>query len=399
MRIGIDATSENPGLPSGATGYLINLLHCLARLDHENEYFIFTSDASRHLFEFPQENFHFVSCWASNERRSLRMAAQHLQIPKLARKFDLDVFNETANVAPVTLHCPLVLTIKTMHHVHFANEIGWARALFRKSMVNTSAQKADCIIANSISNHDDIVRYLRVPPEKVVIIHEAVNKEQFRTNIPQDEIESKLREKHVTKPFILNVSAIWSYKNQLNIVRAYAQLVREQAIPHSLVFIGGSDTQPEYAAKVRGLVAEFGLEDRVHFVGYLPHSEIIYFYRSADVFVYPSLFETFGLTLLEAMACGTPIVCSDRGSLPEIVADAGLIVNPENVSEIAGAIQRILHDSSLRDTLVRNGLKRLADFSWEKTAERTREVYLRVGNSRRNGAEHAGSYDRVEVSK
>jgi glycosyltransferase involved in cell wall biosynthesis len=386
MKIGIDATFENPEVPSGATGYMINLLRCLARIDHENEYFIFTSDAGRHLFEFPKENFHFISCWSSNERRALRIATQHLQIPHLARKFHLDVFNEPANVAPLTLHCPLVLTIKTMHHVHFANQIGWSRAWFRKSMVYASARKADCIIANSTSNHDDIVRHLRVPPEKVVIIHEAVNKDQFRSDIAEHETQAKLQEKGVRRPFILNVSAIWVYKNQLSLVQAYAHLVREQGIPHDLVLVGGSDTQPEYASKIRASVREWGLEGRVHFLGYLPHSEIIYFYYSADVFVYPSLFETFGLTLLEAMACGTPIICSDRGSLPEIVANAGLIVNPESASEIAEAIQHVLRDSSFRDTLVQNGFRRLQDFSWEKTAEQTRDVYLQVG-ARHNAAQ------------
>jgi glycosyltransferase involved in cell wall biosynthesis len=391
MRIGVDATFENPKLPSGATGYMINLLRCLARMDHENEYFIFTSDASRHLFEFPQENFHFISCWASNERRGLRIAAQHLQIPRLVHKLGLDVFNEPANVAPLTLSCPLVLTIKTMHHIHFANEIGWSRALFRKSMVYTSAHKADCIIANSISNRDDIVRYLRVPSEKVVIIHEAVNKDQFRTDIPEEETSRRLRDKGVRKPFILNVSALWAYKNQLNVVQAYAKLVREKGIPHDLVFVGGSDDQPDYAAKVRASVRECGLEDRVHFVGYLPHSEIIHFYCSADAFVYPSLFETFGLTLLEAMACGVPIVCSNRGSLPEIVAGAGLLVNPESVCEIAAAIEGVLQDSSLRETLVQKGFRRLQDFSWEKTAEQTRDVYLRVAHARQNGSARAAS--------
>jgi glycosyltransferase involved in cell wall biosynthesis len=380
MRIGIDATFENPGRPSGATGYMINLLRCLAQIDGENEYFIFTSEASRSLYEFAQQNFHFVSCWASNERRGMRIAAQQLQIPSLVRRYRLDVFNEPANVAPLALGCPLVLTIKTMHHVHFAEQIGWTRAAFRKSMVRASAKKAHIIIANSTSNRDDIVRYLDVAPEKVVIIHEAVDKDRFRPDLAEAEVDAKLQEKGVSRPFILNVSTVWRYKNQVRLVQAYGRLVKEQRIPHSLVLIGDEGDQPDYAWKVRDEVRSAGLEERVKFLGYLPHSEIIYFYRSADLFVYPSLFETFGLTLLEAMACGAPIVCSDRGSLPEILADAGLLVDPEDVSAIELAMARVLRDRPLRDQLVRNGARRLQDFSWEKTARQTREVFLRAGS-------------------
>jgi glycosyltransferase involved in cell wall biosynthesis len=379
MKIGIDTLFESPAFPTGATGYMINLLRCLAALDRENEYFIFVSDANRHLYDVRQENFQYVTGWASNERRVARIATQQLQTPRLVRKYDISVFNSPGNTAPLLLPCKSVLTIKTMHHYHFPADIGWQRTLFRRTMVYLSAQRANLIIANSISNRNDIIHFLKVPAERVIIIHEAVDRRRFRCDLEPDEVAKKLRGKRVVPPYILNVSSIWPYKNQMKLVEAYASLVQTHHIPHQLVLVGAGD-EPRYVAEVHRTVNALGLEARVRFTGYLPHSEIVPLYYGADVFVYPSLFETFGLTLLEAMACGTPVISSDRSSLPEILGDGGLLVNPEEASEIADAMLRVISDTKLRSELVRRGARRVDDFSWEKTAIQTRDAYLNAAN-------------------
>lgn len=357
---------------------MVNLLGALAEIDQENEYFIFVSEENRKLYDLEQGNFHYVTCWASNERRNLRIATQQLQSPLLVKKYGLDVFNSPGNTAPLLLTCPSVLTIKTMHHLHFGKEIGWSRTWFRRAMVYASARRATLIIANSQSNRDDIVNSLGVPAERVVVIHEAVDRRCFRTDLPTAVMESYLGARGIKRPYILNVSSIWRYKNQVSLVRAYAQLVREQDIPHQLVLVGGSD-QPDYAAEVRAAVSQSGLEERVCFTGFIPHSELAYLYCGATAFVYPSLFETFGLTLLEAMACGVPVICSDSSSLPEIAGGAALLVNPERAEDIAAAIWEIVSNQSLRYALVGKGFRRVGEFSWQKTAAETLDVYLRAG--------------------
>jgi glycosyltransferase involved in cell wall biosynthesis len=385
VKIGIDTLYESPAFPTGATGYMTNILRCLAQMDRENEYFLFVSEANRHLYQIEQENFHYVTCWASNERRGVRIATQQLQSPRLVRKYGIEVFNSPGNTAPLLLPCPSVLTIKTLHHYQFASGLGWQRTLFRRGMVYASAKKAASIIANSQSNRDEIVSFLSVRPEKVAIVYEAVDRECFRPGLSDEIVQNRLPTKGIGRPYLLNVSSFWPYKNQLKLIYAYAQLIRERGIPHELVFVGGSD-QPAYSAQIRAAVTQLGLEDRVRFVGYLRHSELAYFYRGADVFVYPSLFETFGLTLLEAMACGTPVVCSNRSSLPEIAGGAAFDVNPELSEEIAAAIWRVLTEEDLRKSLVQKGLARASDFSWEKTAANTLSVFLRAGTMRGNGA-------------
>ncbi len=379
MKIGIDTLFESPAFPTGATGYMANILRCLAEIDHDNEYFLFVSRRNRHLYPLNQENFHYVTCWASNERRNLRIVTQQMQCPALVRKYGIDVFNSPGNTAPLLLPCASVLTIKTMHHYHFGRDIGWQRALYRRAMVYASAQRADAIIANSQNNRDDIVSFLSLPPERVVIIPEAVDKELFQRPISESDLEEKMKSYGVSRPFILNVSSMWRYKNQLRLVEAFARLLKQQRIPHQLVLIGGSD-QPEYSAELDAAIRQTGLQNSIRLLGYLPHAEIIYFYRAAEVFVYPSLFETFGLTLLEAMASGTPIVASDRGSLPEILGEAGIMVDAEKVEDLAGAIAQVLGNRELRDQLVEKGYRRVQEFSWEKTAVLTRDVFLRAGN-------------------
>jgi len=386
MKIGIDTLYESPRFPTGATGYMTNILRCLAQIDKKNEYFLFVSRANRHLYGVEQDSFHYVTCWASNEHRVTRIAAQQLQSPVLARKYKIDVFNSPGNTAPLLLPCASVLTIKTMHHYRFAKGIGWQRASFRRAMVYASAQRATRIIANSQSNCDDIISYLQVPREKVDIVYEGVDRECFRTDLPEETLQDRLRARAIRQPYLLNVSSFWPYKNQGNLIRAYAQLVQEHHIPHQLVFVGGSD-EPAYSAQIRATVAELGLEGRIRFLGYLPHSELAYIYRGADAYVYPSLFETFGLTLLEAMACGAPVVCSNRGSLPEIAGGAALEINPDQTEDIAQAIWSVLTDENLRKTLVQKGLARARDFSWERTAAETLKVFQRARGalSRRGG--------------
>lgn len=378
MKIGIDTLFESPAFPTGATGYMVNILRCLAQMDHQNEYFVFVSEANRHLYSVEQENFHYVTCWASNERRGFRIATQQLQSPRLVRKYGINVFNSPGNTAPLLLPCPSVLTIKTLHHYQFASALGWQRALFRRGMVYASAKRAASIIANSQSNRDEIVNFLPVKPENVTIVYEAVDRECFRPDLADEIVTDRLRAKGINRPYLLNVSSFWPYKNQLKLVQAYALLVRERRIPHDLVFVGGSD-QPGYSAEIRMAVSKLGLQGRVRFLGYLRHSELAYVYGRADVFVYPSLLETFGLTLLEAMACGVPVVCSNRSSLPEIAGGAALEVNPDISEEIAAAIWRVLTEENLRNTLVQKGLARASDFSWEKTAANTLDVLLRAG--------------------
>ena len=192
-----------------------------------------------------------------------------------------------------------------------------------------------------------------------------------------DHVRTVVREKYgVRRPFVLFVSSLWPYKNCEGLIRAFAH-ARAELGGHQLVVVGpGRDTT--YTGGLRALAADLGVADDVVWVGGVPLAETADFYRAADVFVYPSFNETFGLPLLEAMACGTPVMTSNVSSMPEVASDAALLVDPYDVDALARGIARLLSDQALRDTLVARGFTRARQFSWAESVAAIHEAYMDV---------------------
>lgn len=378
MRVGIDTLFETPGKGTGGITYLVSFIEALAKCDQENDYFLFVSPKNRELFNINQGNFNYVMCPFSNERRFLRVLTQHTIIPTRSRRLKLDVLNSPGNVAPLVIPCSLVLTIKTMHHYRTPEQIDWKSRLYRKAFVGLSARKATLIIANSQSTKSDICNFLNVPESKVVIVPEAVNQDQFRP-LPKEKVRPTLTEYKVNSPYILFVSALWPYKNAHTLIDAFKLLIDHHSIPHDLIIIGSSfgDTTL-YKSKLDGKVEKLGIQNRVIFLGHVKHEYINCFYSGADLFVYPSYYETFGLTLLEAMASGTPVVASNRAAIPEIVGDTGILVDPDDPKAVAEAIYEVLSNESKKKKLITRGLERAKEFTWEKTARKTVSVYKKA---------------------
>lgn len=372
MKIGIDTLFETPGKGTGGITYLINFISKLAKIDQENEYFIFVSKLARPLFEVKQENFHYIECPYSNEKRKLRVINQHLLIPFYIIKFGIDVLNSPGNVSPLYVPCCSVLTIKTMHHYQTQDQMDPYSKIYRRIFVKISAQRADMIIANSMSNKNDICHFLKVPKEKVVIVLEAVNSEQF-IPISKEKVLPSLLNYGIQNPYLLFVSALWPYKNALGLVKAFHILVKKYNISHSLVIVGGG--WESYKQEIIIEAKRSAIINRIIFPGHIDNKQINTIYSGADVFVYPSYYETFGLTVLEAMAAGIPVVASNRSSIPEIVGDAGLLVNPDNIEQMAEAIYHLISQKDLREKYIRKGLERAKLFTWEKTARETLDVY------------------------
>jgi len=180
----------------------------------------------------------------------------------------------------------------------------------------------------------------------------------------------------IKDPFILYVGTLEPRKNIPTLIHAFAK-VKKDGFPQKLLLIGGKGWKYE---EIFSAINELSLTDQILIPGYVPDEDLVYFYNVADLFVYPSLYEGFGLPPLEAMACGTPVITSNKSSLPEVVGDAALLVDPLDVRALAGAIERVLANEELRAQLSERGLKRAKFFSWKKTAERTWEVYRAVGD-------------------
>jgi glycosyltransferase involved in cell wall biosynthesis len=275
----------------------------------------------------------------------------------------------------------LVLHMKTMHAYTTPEAVSPAVRAYRRLSYPRSARVADAIIINSESLRSEIQQHLDVDPSKLKLIYEAVDHDLFQ---PGDAAAARaqIASLGVTKPFALFVSSLWPYKNCDGLLRAWA-LVRDQMGGRQLAIVGpGRDEK--YAAELRHLVNELGISSDVVFVGGVPLEQTALFYSAADLLVYPSLNETFGLPILEAMACGCPVVTSDVSAMPETAGGAALLCNPKEPASIAKSMLEAIGPaaSTLRD----QGLRRSAEFTWAATGAATLDVYREVAERRRSRA-------------
>lgn len=279
----------------------------------------------------------------------------------------IDLLHGPAYALPLICPTRSVVTIHDLSFFLYPRAFNRGNQLYLKLMTRLAVRRANAVIAVSEHTRQDVIRLLNVPAGRVHIVPNGIN-EGFRP-LPVHEVQS-FREKHrLPERFILCISTIEPRKNLMALVQAYAAL---GDVEHRLVIGGGRGWKYE---SIFALVEELGLGDRVWFPGFLRHAELPYWYNAADVFVFPSIYEGFGLPALEAMACGTPVVASNTSSLPEVVGSTGLLVNPTDVKGLADAIHHVLSDEALAASMAEQGLARAANFSWRASAERTAAVY------------------------
>ena len=264
----------------------------------------------------------------------------------------IDVFNTL--IAPMVRPAPgLVAHFKTLHAFTSPGALNPAVRLYRRTGYPHTAKVADIVIINSESLRREVETYLHVDPGKLRLIPEAVDHDVFHPG-DRDEAAARLRrERDIDGPFVLFVSSLWAYKNCDGLLRAFA-LARRDLPDHRLVIVG-SAADAGYAAQLRSLADELGVAEHVVWVGGVPHHDTLPFYRAADAFVYPSHNETFGLPILEAMACGCPVVTSDRSAMPETAGGAAALADPEDPASIAAAIVSACGDAGSEAARARPG--------------------------------------------
>ena len=379
MRVAINLLTEDPEHPSGAHWFWTRVIAEMAkRLESGEELHLLVSPKSRHLYQGYGPDVHYITYPWSNERRSLRTLSEHLYSPLRLPLSRIDVFNSL--MAPlVNPSWSLVIHMKTMHAFTAPESLTPMARAYRRMNYPRSARAADAIIINSESLRAEINRFLDVDARKLKLIHEAVDHDLFR---PGDVSEARavVASHGVTKPFVLFVSSLWPYKNCEGLLRAWA-LARAE-LPDRQLAIVGAGRDEKYVASLHSLAAQIGIAGDVVFVGGVPLEQTVSFYRAADVFVYPSLNETFGLPLLEAMACGCPVVTSDISAMPETAGGAAVLADPKDPSSIARAIVEAAGPEG--DQLRELGIKRAAQFTWGATAAATLDVYREAAERRRS---------------
>ena len=371
LRIGIDATAI-PSNRVGAGNYIFNLVRGLAKVDVENLYFVFAKPEHVVEWKIEQPNFRFLP--GASRSRPLRLAWEQSVLPVLVRQHKIDVLHSPHYTLPLFNPGRSVVTFCDMIFYLYPEMHSFSKRVFFRAMMQVSSQRADWIIAISESTARDLLGMFRVMPDRVCAIPLAAES-NFRRITDRDSINRICGQYGLRAgEYILYVGVLEPRKNIPTLLRAYQDLVA-QGIREQLAIVGRRGWMFD---EIFTTVQTLKLGDKVVFTGYVPNDELPYLYNGARLFVYPSLYEGFGLPVLEAMACGTPVVTSSVSSMPEIVDDAGLLVDPRDPKQLARAIEQLVVDDDLHRSLQERGLQRAEQFSWERTARETLQVYSRV---------------------
>jgi len=310
--------------------------------------------------------------WLSLPTRALYMAWNVFHAPKVDSLLDgVSVYHATNYFMPPVQSARRVVTV---HDLAFyaVPELCSPKIVrpFRKA-VRKVVQEADAILACSESTKHDLVNLLQTDPAKVTVALEAVD-EKFSPMEPAL-ARRVLKRYGVEPPYLLFVSTLEPRKNVCTLLRAFAAIAKD--IPHKLVLVGGVGWR---AGTIFRTIDELGIADRIVRPGYVVYEELAAFYSLADAFVFPTLYEGFGLALLEAQTCGCPVVTSNVTSVPEVVGDAAVCVDPYDVDALAGGVRRVIDDEAFRFDLAERGQARARTFSWERCAATTLDVYRRL---------------------
>ena len=385
MRIGIDVSRYFDR--SGGVGiYAANLLKYLLKIDKNNEY---------NAYSF------FYNCFPSNWkhkkiidefRKYGKVNFSQINLPTsiLKRKWNnssiekkeklmgsVDIIHSTAYMIPELFNARLVVTIHDLSFLIFPEyhtKENYELVLSNLIYLNS---RPDMVICDSLQTKKDVIKYFHVPEEKLIVIYLGVD-DSFREEIDSD-FRKKILEKYgLTGKYLLCVASVEPRKNFLRIINVFSEFIKQEEYKeYSLVCVGGRGWKN---IEIYSLVKQKNLEGKIKFLRSIEECELAPIYNQAEIFLYPSLYEGFGLPVLEAMACAVPVITSNVSSLPEVASDAAILVNPYSEKDIYTAVCSLLENGSLRKKLISKGLDRVREFSWEKTARETLKVYHEVYN-------------------
>lgn len=373
MRIGISTSVIQRG-QTGIAQYVFALLRGFVPFADENQFVLFVLEEDLPLLDFARGKMQLVPV-PERYRPPVKNILWHQRVlPHLAHTLQLDVLHVPSYRRLLWTHpCRLVATVHDLAPFHVRNKYSWTRMFYGRVVARRLAQRQDEIIAISENTASDIRRFFSIPARKIRVIHNGLEHDRFFPGSREKAQAEAARRHQLRKPFFLYVARLeHPAKNHVRLISAFNAFKAATGSDWQLVF-GGSDWHGAEAIHAAAKESRFASDIRL--LGFVANDDLPDLYRAADAFVYPSLYEGFGMPPVEAMACGCPVISSAAGSLGEIVGDAAAIVNPEETDSIAEQLTLVAGDASLRGRLREAGIVRAEKFDWNRTAAETLLVY------------------------
>jgi glycosyltransferase involved in cell wall biosynthesis len=371
MRIAFDATAA-PIQPVGAGRYILEMAQALSRLDAEMELVIIAQTAGAQRLNLGGST--RTKLLVQPDRSPIqRLLWEQVSLPGLLINEGVDLLHSPHYTLPVRLKAPSVVTIHDLSffrypHLHLSSK----RLLFQ-NFISISSRRGAAIITVSESTRQELLQITRISPRKVHTIHEGVTPD-FHPIRDAQLIQTVRKRYHLPETFMLFVGLIEPRKNLVDLLSAI-HIASKQDNDFYFVIVGRTGWQVNQVFKT---VEQLGLKSRVIFTGYIPQEDLPVLYNMSRFFIYPSQYEGFGLPILEAMACGTPVITTQVSSMPEITGEAAMLIPLGDVETLALSIKRLWHDADLRQMMSKQGLQRAAGFSWNRAAQQTLDVYRYV---------------------
>lgn len=386
MKIGIDATGVwgiKDGLLNGIMVYTIQVVNNLLRIDNKNEYFVYCRDEIPIQFNVRPSSATFKVISSKN-----RKILQQFKLPMAALHDRVDLMFFPYHSASLFCPCRNVVTIHDLHpyvvpkkfakihssQMHGIKLISAINKMYWEKMLKLASRKSNRVIAVSHSTKTDIINVFHISPGKIDVVYEGVDQNNFNTDGDAKKLDLFRRQYGLPDKYILCVGT-HAYKNIDGIIKSFEIFNKNYKHPIKLVIVGNK----KYLEKeIFEFVKKFELDQQIVFTGFFPDPNLKYLYQCSTLFLFPSYYEGFGLPVLEAFACGTPVVTSNTGSLPEVGGEAALLVDPDDHEGIASVVLKLLDDKDFRNNKRQQGLTQVKKFSWEKAATETLEVFEKV---------------------
>lgn len=370
MRIGLNLLFLLPGVVGGTETYAVELIEKLAAIDTDNEYLLFMNRDSVDLHFEAGPNFKRIIAPVRATNRGARYAWEQLVLPRRLLTHRIDLLHSLGYVGPLRASCPHVVTIHDVNYQDPAVQMSWQKRRVLGAFVRAVAVHADHILTISEFSKTEIVARLGISPNKVTASHLAPRSTRDGTQVaPTHDIACGA-------PYVIALAGSARHKNIPRLIAAFAKIAEQ--VKHRLIIVGHLPDD----GSVGSAVAASGVAERIILTGYLTDSDLTAVLAGADVLAFPSLYEGFGLPVLDAQAAGVAVVCSNAGSLPEVAGSGALLFEPTSVESISRALVNVLRNTEVRSSLVRSGYANVRRFSWGSTAETALSIYKRYARAR-----------------